>query len=100
MTLEGLTAPVADVYVDGEVRPDQAGAGAVLTFTFTGGACQLIWIRCDGGQGRADPFGGTPTGSLGIRCDDGIPNPVTIETSTVKVFANTGTTVQVWGYRY
>lgn len=90
---------VDDSYTSGQVLADQAGSGSVLTFTFTQQQ-NLVWVRCDGGQGRADPFGGTPATTTGIRCDDGIPNPMTINTTVVKVFANTGTTVQVWGYRY
>jgi|SRR5579872_648790 len=102
--MDVVDAPISsldqDIYGSGEVLADQAGAGAALTFSFVNGPVVLLWVRADGGQARLDPFGGTPTASIGIRCDDGIPNPITIKTNKVKVFANSGTTVQVWGFRY
>jgi hypothetical protein len=89
----------SDRFAGGQVLADQNGAGAALTFMFAS-EVQLTWVRCDGGNGRADPFGGTPTATLGIICEDGIPNPLTVSTTSVKVFANIGTSVNVWGYRY
>ena len=98
LTDDGLD-PVADTYLGGEVLADQAGAGAVLDFEFAA-PVDLLWVRADGGDARAEPFGGDPAANFGIVCEDGIPNPLTIRTDTVKVFAGVGTTVHVWGYRY
>lgn len=98
LTPEGRD-PVADTYLGGEVLPDQAGAGGVLDFVFTT-AVDLVWVRADGGDARAEPFGGEPAADFGIVCEDGIPNPLTIRAESVKVFADAGTTVHVWGYRY
>lgn len=90
---------VSDSFAGGEVLADQAGAAGVLTFTFSA-ARQLVWVRSDGGVARANPFGGVPTSTSGIFCDDGVPTPITVTTSLVKVFAPTGTTVKVHGYSY
>lgn len=89
----------SDAFLGGEVLADQSGAGSVLTFTFTT-PVQLVWVRSKGGISRADPFGGTPAASTGIPCADDEPSPITVQTSTVKVFAPSGATVSVWGYRY
>jgi hypothetical protein len=91
--------PVGDRFAGGETLADQAGEGAALTFTFAS-PVDLVWVRCDGGDGRANPFGGTPTSAAGIFCEDGVPNPITVTTSSVKVYAESGTTVRVWGFRY
>lgn len=94
---------VRDAYTGGEVLPDQAGAGASLTFTFSS-PVQLVYVfarsAAGGSISRADPFGGTPAASAGIPCDDGVPQAIPVTTSTVKVFAPSGVTVSVWGYRY
>lgn len=91
--------PVGDRFSAGQVLADQAGAGAALTFTFSA-PVDLIWVRSDGGISRADPFGGTPTASLGIQCDDGIPVPITVTATTIKIYAPNSATVKVYGYRY
>lgn len=92
---------VGDIYPNGEVLADQVGAGAVLTFTFSN-PMNLIWVLSSGTTlvSRCDPFGGIPDASLGIYCEDGIPVPVTVTATTIKVFAPIGTTVRVYGYRY
>lgn len=90
---------VSDRIKDGQILADQDGLGDVLTFTFSR-EMHLIWVRCDGGNGRADPFGGTPTASLGILCENGVPQPINMTATTVRVYAGLGTTVRVWGYRY
>lgn len=89
----------ADTFTDGEVLADQSGADDVLIFTFSN-PVDLIWVRSDNGDSRADPFGGIPTGTLGIICEDGVPNPMTIRTDTVRVYSPNGATVNMWGYRY
>lgn len=99
-TNEPAPAPVKDRYLEGEVLPDQVGTGGVLTFTFSE-PVDLIWCRVDGGgAGRADPFGGIPTADRGIYVEPEVPAPLTVTTTTVRVFAPTGTVVRVHGYRY
>ena len=95
----GNPIPASDVFLGGQALADQASTGAVLTFTFAS-PVQLIWVKPTGGTCRVDPFGGTPAASVGIPCDDGIPNPLTVRTTVIQVFANSGVTVSVWGYRY
>lgn len=97
--LEVYQQVVADTFNSGETLADQAGAGAVLTFTFTS-PMDLVWVRSVGGISRADPFGGTPTATQGIYCADGEPQPLTITATVVKVFAPIGATVSVWGFTY
>jgi len=92
-----------DHYDSGEVLADQSGSGAVLTFTFTT-PVDLVFVQAKSAAGtsqaRVDPFGGTPSASQGIPAEDGAPQPIPFRTGTVKVFAPTGMTVSVWGYRY
>lgn len=88
-----------DRYTGGEALPDQVGADDVLDFAF-GAEVDLIWVRLDGGDGRADPFGTVPDQDTGIFCEDGVPNPLTITADAVKVWAPTGAVARVWGYRY
>jgi len=90
----------ADDYQSGECLADQAGAGGVLTFTFTT-AVQLLVIEAKGGSltARADPFGGVPTASKGVVCDDGVPTYVPVTVTSVKIFAPAGMTVSVFGMR-
>lgn len=96
----GGTIKVRDDYQTGEILADQNGTGAVLTFTFSA-AVSLIVVQSTGTSlvSRCDPFGGTPTASLGIRLDDGVPNYVAVATSSVKVFAPSGASIAVYGLR-
>jgi hypothetical protein len=92
---------VRDEYQGGEVLADQTGAAGVLTFTFTS-AVQLAVVDANGVAtdiARADPFGGTPTATLGIPCRDETPTFMPVATSTVKVFAPSAMVVSVYGYR-
>lgn len=89
----------ADRFGSGEILADQEGAGDVLTFTFTQQQ-HLVWVRSDGGNVRVDPFGGTPTATLGILVEDAVPQAIGITTLSVKVYASAFTTVRVWGARY
>lgn len=93
--------PVREEFASGEVLDDWDGDGTVHAFAFTS-AVQFVEVHCAGGEGRCDPYGGTPAISKGIRCGDDIPRPISVPTSTVtvKVFASTGTTVTVHGARY
>ncbi len=90
---------VADAATEMEALADQNGAGAVLTFTFAS-AIQLAWVRSVGGVARAVVGTQSPTASLGAYCADDEPTPLTVEGTTVKVFAPVGATVSVWGMRY
>lgn len=94
------TQRVRDDYQTGEILADQSGAGAVLTFTFAS-AVQLVVLESVGANltSRANPFGGTPTASLGVPLRDSTPTYLPVETSTVRVFAPSGTTVHCYGLR-
>lgn len=96
----GGTIRVRDDYQAGEVLPDQSGAGAVLTFTFSA-AVQLVVAQSTGTDltARLDPFGGAPAASTGIRLDDGVPTFCPVTATVVKVFAPAGVTVAVYGLR-
>lgn len=97
--LDSATVAGTDIFTNGQVLADQTPGGTVVTFTFSA-AQQLIWVKPTGGNCRVDPFGGTPSITVGIPCDDGVPNPLTIQTTALKVFAPAGVAVAVWGYRY
>lgn len=94
---DGLT--VADDYQALEVLADQAGAGAVLTFTFSA-AVQLVVVHAVGASlvARATTTQ-TPTAALGLRCPDDTPTFLPVTTTTVRVFAPAGMSVTVAGYR-
>lgn len=87
---------VTDFYTTTEVLPDQAGANGVLTFTFTS-TPKMVWVKSTGGISRA-VTSGVPTASFGIPCDDGVPQPLSVQTQNVSVYAPTGATVTVWGF--
>lgn len=89
---------VRESFVGGQALPDQSGAGGVLTFTFSS-PVDLFWVRSVGGVSRADPFGGTPSVSAGVYCGADEPTPLSVTTTTVRVFAPAGATVSVWGFR-
>lgn len=96
---------VADDYNTGEILPDQTGAGGVLTFTFTS-PVQNIWIYAvnplaldDLGEVRVDPFGGNPTSTFGIPVSFGGITPIPVVATTIKVFAQVGVRVTVYGNR-
>jgi hypothetical protein len=92
--------PVQIQYTAGEILPEQEGADDVLTFTFSQ-PMKKIFMESNGmgDTSRLDPFGGTPSSTLGIPCHhlDRIELEITV--TTVKVFAPTGTKVNVWGTR-
>lgn len=83
----------------GEILADQLGDGTVKTFTFSS-PVQLVWIRFDGGNGRVDPFGGTPdlVTDAGIFCENGIPTPITVQCTVLKAIGSVGS-IRVYGYR-
>lgn len=92
--------PVRDDYTGGEVLAQQAGAGAVLTFTFAS-EVQLAVVESSGALlvSRADPFGGIPAAALGIPCRDEVPVYLPVAVTVVRVFAPVGANVNVWGFR-
>lgn len=98
----GNPLSVRDDFTTGEILADQAGAGGVLTFTFSS-PVQMVWVRDTGATttnvSRVDPFGGTPNASTGIPVPNGEPTPITVTTSQVKVYAASGSTISVYGYR-
>ncbi len=93
---------VHDDYATGEVLPDQIGAGAVLTFTFSA-AVQLVLVHAYSATAtdlaRVDPFGGTPSASAGIRALNDVPTFIPVTATVVKVYAPTGMEVSVSGFR-
>jgi hypothetical protein len=95
------TQPVRDDFALGEVLPDQPGADAVLTFTFSQQAA-MFWVAVVGSAGicKIDHYGGTPSSSSGIPVGPDAPSavlPIPDPATVVKVYAPTGTTVTVWG---
>lgn len=99
VTLDGEVVTNQDRFTDGEVLTDQTGTEGVLTFTFSS-PVDLVWVLSSGGDSRSDPFGGDPSATAGIPCVDGNQQPLTVTTSSVKVYAPQGAVVHVWGYRY
>jgi len=97
----GMVTRPFDAFSGGETLADQTGTGAVLTFTFSS-AVNLVVVEAKGTSqtARADPFGGTPTASQGVICDDAVPTFLPVTATIVKVFAPSGMVVGVWGYRY
>lgn len=98
--LRASAPAVKDDYQTGECLAEQTGAGAALTFTFSS-ARNLILIEAVGSGSqvaRVDPFGGTPTSTLGIRADDGVPLYLPVTTTVVKVFAPASMVVSVAGF--
>ena len=93
---------VHDDYQGGEVLADQTGAAAVLTFTFSA-AVQLVLVHAYSATStdlaRVDPFGGTPSSTLGIRALNDTPTYIPVTATTVKVYAPTGMVVSVAGFR-
>jgi hypothetical protein len=81
-----------------EVLADQAGADAVLTFTFAGGAA-LPWVSVDTGDPVRVTASQTPTASFGIPVAAGSPFPVPLAATVIKVWAASGQTVTVYGTR-
>jgi hypothetical protein len=94
-----------DAYASGEILADQAGVGAVLTFTFAE-PVDLIWVTDVGAMttniSRCDPFGGMPTASAGIPVLNGVPTPIAVTPAldTIKVFAAAGSTISMYGHSY
>lgn len=78
---------------------DQAGAGAVLTFAFSA-AVHQVWIYSLGAVSRAGVGATDPSSTRGAFCDNGVPCPLPVTASVVKVWAPVGATVSVWGFRY
>lgn len=87
-------------FTSGEILAEQNGANAVLTFTFASPVNEVhVDLIGDGLVGRIDPFGGTPSSTLGIPCYDKITKKLSIVTTTVRIYAPTGATVNVFGFR-
>lgn len=105
---ESNPLPVGDDFNNlPEALADQAGAGAVLTFTFSNA---VILIMVDsmsgttlipgGAVSRAIPGGvQTPSATLGVRVVDEKVYIPTSPTTSLKVFAPAGATVSAFGWR-
>lgn len=105
--LRAAAVAVADDYANApEVLADQAGAGAVLTFTF---AATVVLVLVESSSGTPLVPGGIvsritfaaqiPSTVLGVRCVDEktyLPCP---PSTVVKVFAPVGATVNMIGWR-
>lgn len=95
--------PVPDSYKGGEILAEQAGAGAALTFTFADWVDRVCVHARDSEVTpnicHADPFGGTPTNTLGIVLQRNTTYEFNVRSRTIKVYAPANSTVCVWGYR-
>lgn len=98
--------PVQDDYPDGEILADQTGADAVLTFTFSADV-HTVWVMAvdpndllaADEEVRVDPFGDTPSASLGMPVFLGAWSPISVATGEVKIYTPSGIRVTVWGFR-
>lgn len=90
---------VADDFQGFETLAEQAGAAAVLTFTFAQ-AVQLVLIESAGAGVTVRAVLGTqtPSATLGVRVTDESKYLPAINTTTVKVYAPAGATVNVSGW--
>ena len=88
-----------------EFLADQTSDGSVLAFIFTGGNVQKVWVELqadsvdDTSTGRVRTDGVDPTSTTGILIHAGQTQPITDTTSEVRVLADSGKTVTVYGYR-
>lgn len=104
-TLEGVlarlegTLEVVDVPDAGEVLDDKLPNGSAVDFSFAQ-PMRYAWVLAQGGDARADPYGGTPADTRGVPCMEAIPTPLMGVISVVKVYAAPGVRVTVWGQRY
>lgn len=95
---------VKDDYQAGEILADQAGAAAVLTFTFAN-AVDFIWVTDVGtvttNVSRVDMLGGTPSATLGVPVFNQAQTPISVTPArtTIKVYAPVGTTISMYGHR-
>lgn len=95
-----LTVEQHDDFSGGEYFADQAGADAVVTFTFSS-QVQLVVVEANGNtEARLDPFGGTPGATTGIPCRDEVIMWIPVKATSVKAYIPIGTTLHVWGFRH
>ena len=95
--------PVKDDYQFSEYLADQAGTGAVLTFTF-GSAVNLVVAQSTGAlltaRATFDNGATAPSATLGARLEDKSPVYAPLAgVPSIRVFAPVGTTISVWGAR-
>lgn len=98
--------PVKDSLATAEFSADQAGVGAVLSFTFSGTA-DFVIVDVDSTdptvyyRARARLDGVAPTATVGFVCRSGQTTYLPFATgATVKVYAPNGTIVSVQVGRY
>lgn len=104
-TVSGVnTLQVKDDYQVGEILADQSGVGGVLNFDFSN-PVDFIWVTDIGATttniSRVDPFGGTPSSSLGIPVFNATPTPINVTPARtrIQVYAPSGSTITMYGYR-
>jgi len=96
---------VRDSYAQGELLDDQTASTAqVLTFTFSEPVVSF-WVAVSGvdsltGFAKVDHYGGTPSATRGIPVAANSSLPIPEPATVVRVFAQSGATVTVWGQRY
>lgn len=97
--LEGGRLPAAseDSYVR-DAYAYHVGNGAIQTLDF-GAVYDLIWVKCVGGNGFAK-ITGNPALDDGIPLEDGIPQPITRISQTVKIWSPNTVKVYGWAYGY
>lgn len=101
---DDVPLPVKDDFHSGEILPDETGDGSAKTYTFAAER-HAVWVYAVDpgdltavGEIRVDPFGGTPTATLGIPVPYGAGFPLTIPLTSLKIYAATGIRVTVIGY--
>lgn len=102
LTTTGAINVAFDDYSQTEYLEDQPSAGSVLTFTFSG-EVQQVWVELqsasDTATARVRIDGIDPTSTIGTRIQANTPQPITGNTTEVRVLAPSGTTIGVYGYR-
>jgi hypothetical protein len=92
-------------YSESEVLADQQSSGSALTFTFAQAVDKVVvelheTAADDTSVGRVLVGGATPDADTGILIHAGVPHNITDSgTTVVKVYAASGKTISVWGYR-
>jgi hypothetical protein len=91
-------------YSQSEVLDDQDSTGSVLTFTFSRAVDKVVVELHETGVddtavARVRTDGTAPGADTGILIHAGVAHSIPDNTATVKVLADNGKTVSVWGYR-
>lgn len=89
--------PGYEIYNTVYTTNDVTSMGGVNEFNFTQ-APKQIWVLCVGGDGKATVNEGTPSGSNGVPCLDGVPTPIPVAAQKVSVYADAAVVISVWGF--